>query len=274
MTTHPNVTSGERIERTIIVQDIETHLFEAGPTSAQPVLFLHGAHSGNLWLDYHRALAQQFHVFAPDLPGFGLTPRPDWMRDISDYVLFMQDLIRALDLQQPHLIGHSLGGWMAAELAVWYPEMIGKLVLCNAAGLRVKGSPMGDLFALNPQEALALCFEHLDAAAPLIPAEITTDFLMTQYRENITLALLMWNPNYDPQLGRRLARITCPTLIIWGEKDRLLPPVYGETWHQLIPGSILISLPDTGHMPMFERLEDWTRHVVTFLQAHEGAAHE
>jgi pimeloyl-ACP methyl ester carboxylesterase len=231
------------------------------------VLFLHGAHSGNLWLDYHRALSQHFHVFAPDLPGFGLTERPDWMREISDYVLYLHDLLQALDLTKPFLIGHSLGGWMAAELTVWYPEMIGKLILCNAAGLRVKGSPIANLFALNPQEALALCFENLDAAAPLIPSEVSIDFLMAQYRENISLALLMWNPNYDPKLERRLSRITCPTLIIWGANDRLIPPVYGETWQKHIAGSTLVSMPGVGHMPMFERQEAWTQHAVEFLQS-------
>ena len=266
MTTSSTLPSGERIERTIPVQGIETHLFEAGSASAPPALFLHGAHSGNLWLDYHRALAEHFHVFAPDLPGFGLTGRPDWMRDITDYVLYLQDLLQALGLKKPLIIGHSLGGWMAAELAVWYPELIGKLVLCNAAGLRVKGSPMANLFALNPQEALALCFENSNAAAPLIPAEPSIDFFMTQYRENISLALLMWNPNYDPRLERRLARITCPTLIIWGANDRLIPPVYGETWHKSIPGSTLVSMPGTGHMPMFEQQDAWMQQITAFWQ--------
>jgi pimeloyl-ACP methyl ester carboxylesterase len=267
MSTPPTVTFGERTERTIPVKGIQTHLFEGGSTSTPPLLFLHGAHSGNLWLDYHRALSQQFHVFAPDLPGFGLTERPDWMRDITDYVLYLHDLLQALDLTKPFIIGHSLGGWMAAELAVWYPEMVGKLVICNSPGIRVKGAPIADLFALNPQAALALCFENLDAAAPLIPAEVTIDFLMTQYRENVSLALLMWNPSYDPKLERRLTRITCPTLIIWGTNDRLVPPVYGDAWHRLIAGSQLVSLPGVGHMPMFEQPEAWMQQVAAFLQA-------
>ena len=90
---------------------------------------------------------------------------------------------------------------------------------------------------------------------------------MTQYRENVSLALLMWNPNYDPKLERRLARITCPTLIIWGTNDRLVPPVYGDAWHRLIAGSQLVSLPGVGHMPMFEQPEAWMQQVAAFLQA-------
>src|SRR5437773_4877983 len=139
----------ERIERTIDVRGIQTHMFEAGPSTAPPLLYLHGTHLGNLWLDCHNALSQNFHVFAPDTPGFGLTERPDWMRDMSDYVLFFRDLLNELELDQVMLVGHSLGGWMTAELAVWYPERVKKLVLSNAVGIRVKGMPMADLFVMN-----------------------------------------------------------------------------------------------------------------------------
>lgn len=86
-------TTLERPERTIFVRDISTHLFEAGASSAPPLLYLHGTSLGNLWLDFHRALTQRFHVFAPDIPGFGLSARPDWMRDMSDYVLYFHDLL-------------------------------------------------------------------------------------------------------------------------------------------------------------------------------------
>src|SRR5579883_3601940 len=96
----PHVTSGERIERTIDVQGIATHLFEAGSPAAPPLLYLHGTSLSNLWLDYHRAMAQRFHVFAPDMPGFGLTPRPDWMRDMSDYTLYLRDLLDTLGLDK------------------------------------------------------------------------------------------------------------------------------------------------------------------------------
>jgi pimeloyl-ACP methyl ester carboxylesterase len=130
-------TSLERPERTVSVRGISTHLFEAGDPSAPPVLYLHGTFLGNLWLDFHLALAQQFHVFAPDTPGFGLSERPDWMRDMSDYVLYFRDLLDTLGLEKATLVGHSLGGWMAAELAVWYPERVEKLVLSNAAGMRI-----------------------------------------------------------------------------------------------------------------------------------------
>lgn len=265
-------TSGERIERTIDVQGIQTHLFEAGSPTAPPLLYLHGTFLGNLWLDYHNALAQHFHLFAPDTPGFGLTRRPDWMRDMSDYTLYFRDLLNALGLQKAAIIGHSLGGWMAAEIAVWYPDRVSKLVLSNAAGIRVKGSLIANLFAMNAQELVAACFDNLAAAMPLMPPEVNADYLLDQYRQRATLASLAWNPHYDPKLERRLAWVTCPTLVIWGENDRLIPPIYGDTFHKLIPGSKLVKLAGTGHMPMFEQYEAWSAAIVEFLTQNQEAA--
>ncbi len=263
---------GERIERTVSVQSIETHLFEAGNPTAPPLLYLHGTYLGNLWLDFHTTLSRHFHIFAPDTPGFGLTLRPDWMRDMSDYILYFRDLLNVLGLDKPAIIGHSLGGWMAAELAIWYPERVGKLVLSNAAGIRVKGSPIANLFAMNPQEILAVCFDDPMAAFPLIPPEVNVDYLLDQYRQRMTLASLAWNPNYDPKLERRLVWIACPTLIIWGEHDRLIPQVYGDVLQQRIPGAKLVKLPDTGHMPMFEKHAEWAQHIAEFLLASQEAS--
>jgi len=253
-----------RPERTVDVRGIATHLFEAGPPTAPALLYLHGTFLGNLWLGYHSALAERFHVVAPDAPGFGLTARPDWMRDMSDYVLYLRDLLDALGLERAIVVGHSLGGWMAAELAVWYPERVAKLVLSNAAGIRVKGAPIANLLAMNPQETLAAVFDDPAAAAPLMPPEVNTDYILDQYRQRMTLATLAWNPSYDPKLERRLARVACPTLVVWGENDRLIPPVYAAAWQRAIPHAEVVTLAGTGHMPMFERPAEWSRAVIEF----------
>ncbi len=256
----------EKVERTVNVRGIQTHMFEAGSPVAAPLLYLHDTFLGNLWLGYHIALAQNFHVIAPDIPGFGLTERPNWMRDMSDYVLYFRDLLETLGLDKAIVVGHSLGGWMAVEVAVWFPERVEKLVLSNAAGIRVKGTPIADLFAMNPQEVLMACFDNLAAAMPLMPAEFNTDYLLSQYRQLTTLASLAWNPAYDPKLERRLERISCPTLIVWGQHDRLIPPIYGDTFHRLIANSELVKLEGTGHMPMFEKPVEWCGAIREFLQ--------
>jgi len=259
------VALGEKIERTITVQGVATHVFEAGPATAPPLLYLHGTNLGNLWLEYHSTLSQNFHVFAPDPPGFGFTERPDWMRDMSDYILFFRDLLDELGLDTPVIVGHSLGGWMAVEMAVWYPERVKKLVLSNAVGIRVKGKPIADLFAMAPQELLAACFDDFTAAMPLIPPEVNVDYLLAQYKQLTTLASLAWNPNYDPKLERRLASVKTPTLVIWGRNDRLIPVAYAETYHRLIAHSRLVILDGTGHMPMFEKPREWCKAISDFL---------
>jgi pimeloyl-ACP methyl ester carboxylesterase len=256
----------EKVERTVNVRGIVTHMFEAGSPAAAPLLYMHGHGLGNLWLEFHQSLARNFHVFAPDIPGFGLTERPDWMRDMSDYILYFRDLLDELGLHKAIVVGHSLGGWMAAELAVWYPERVEKLVLSNSAGIRVKGTPIANIFAMNPQELLMTLFDDFSAAAPLIPAEFNTDYLLSQYRQLTTLASLAWNPAYDPRLERRLERIACPTLIVWGQNDRLIPPVYGDAFHRLIAHSELVKLEGTGQMPMFEKPAEWCNVIYKFLQ--------
>lgn len=267
----PGAAAGTRKEYTVQVQGISTHLFEAGPANAPALLYLHGTSLGNLWLEYHNLLARDFHVFAPDTPGFGLTERPDWMRDMSDYVLYFRELLKELDLSEVSLVGHSLGGWMAAEFAVWYPERVRKLVLSNSAGIRVKGSPIANLFAMNPQETVAACFDNPAAALPLMPKEINAEYFVHMYGERTTLAALAWNPGFDPKLARRLQSINRPTLVIWGKNDRLIPVVYGSTFQSLIPGSQLVILEGTGHMPMFEQADIWAQHISTFLHQ-EGHA--
>jgi pimeloyl-ACP methyl ester carboxylesterase len=257
--------STEHIERTVDVRGVATHLFEAGEPTAPPLLYLHGILVGNMWLDYHKALAQNFHIFAPDIPGFGLTECPNWMRDINDYVLYLRDLLDVLNLEKPFIIGHSIGGWMAAEVAVWYPERVSKLVLVNALGLRVKGTPIPNIFALTPEEVIGICFENIMAAQPLMPLDVNVDYMFSQYKQFSTLASLLWNPGYDPKLEHRLARVTSPTLLLWGEHDRLTAPVYGDTYHNLIVGSKLIKLVGRGHMPMLEHAEEWSTAISQFL---------
>lgn len=264
-------TADERSERTVEVQGIPTHLFEAGSLKSPPLLYLHGTFLGNLWLDYHRALAQHFHLFAPDIPGFGLTPRPEWTRDMSDYILYFRDLLDVLELEKVHLVGHSLGGWMAVEVAIWYPERVQRLVLSNAAGIRVKGTPIPHLLAMHPEEMLAVCFDNLAAAAPLIPPQVNEEYLLSQYRQRATLASLAWNPDYDPKLELRLGRVQIPTLLVWGEHDRLIAPIYGETYRKLLPHAQLTVLPGTGHMPMFEQPKQWSAAITTFLAGQEVA---
>jgi pimeloyl-ACP methyl ester carboxylesterase len=266
------IQSAECLERTVEVQGIATHLFEAGNPAAHPLLYLHGMLDGNQWLDYHKAMARHFHVFVPDIPGFGLTARPNWMRDISDYVFYVRDLLDALGLEKPFIVGHSIGGWIAAEIAAWYPDRVSKLVLTGALGLRIKETPMPDIFAMGPEEIIGTSFANPMAALPLMPSEISVEYMFAQYKQLTTLASLLWNPGYDPKLARRLARVQCPTLLLWGEHDRLIASAYGELYQTLIADSSLEKLAGAGHMPMFEQPEAWSSAISQFLNQEGGNA--
>jgi pimeloyl-ACP methyl ester carboxylesterase len=94
---------------------------------------------------------------------------------------------------------------------------------------------------------------------------MNTEYLLRMYSERTTLASLAWNPSFDPKLERRLASLKCPTLILWGKNDRLIPPIYGETFHRVIANSQLAMIEGTGHMPMFEKHEEWSKIISTFL---------
>jgi pimeloyl-ACP methyl ester carboxylesterase len=238
------------VEQYIEVDGVRTHLLSAG--EGPPLVYLHGVAPAGDWLPLHDLLSSSFTVHAPDHPGFGLTERPEWLSGIDDLVLHYEELFRALDLAQPILVGFSLGGWLAAEYAVAYPERVSRLVLLNAAGLHVDGALIPDLAALTRERLTETVFHDPRAAEAYYQSRVRPEERLRQYRAMTTTALIAWNPWFDPKLQRRLRRIQCPTLALWAEHDRLIPPVYGETYRDAIPNARLEILPDCGHMAPIE----------------------
>ncbi|MFQ5457577.1 MAG: alpha/beta fold hydrolase, partial [Myxococcota bacterium] len=153
-------------EETVGVRGVEVRVLSAG--EGDPLLVLHGAAGGGAWLPFHEALATHFRVIAPVCPGFAGTARPDWADTMEDYTLHHVDLMDALGLGAARVLGVSIGGWMAADLASRYPERVAKLLLVGASGLHVGEAPIPDIFALPIEQALPLFFEDLGAAMALI----------------------------------------------------------------------------------------------------------
>jgi pimeloyl-ACP methyl ester carboxylesterase len=243
---------------------VRTHLLRGG--RGEPVLVLHPEFGSNRWFPYHDRLAARFQVFAPDHPGFGRSERPDWLDGIDDLVFHYVDLLDALELQRVAVIGTSFGGWIAAELAVTHPERVHRLVLVGAAGLKVDGVDRFDVFLHPVEQTLLHLFHDSSRSAQLLPTEIGTEVIVGAYREAATLARLSWNPYfYDPKLGRRLRRVTAPTLVVWGENDTFLPVQYGEAYADLIPDATLRRIPACGHLVPFEQTDAFIRQVVGFL---------
>jgi len=250
------------VERYVEIDGVRTHVLQAG--DGPPLVYLHGVAPAGDWLPLHDQLARAFTVYAPDHPGFGLTPRPEWLSGMDDFVLHYEELFRALGLEQPVLVGFSLGGWIAAELAVTYPERVGGLVLFNAAGLHVDGALIPDLPALSRERLTETVFHDPLAADAYYKSRVLPEERLRQYRAMTTTALIAWNPWFDPKLQRRLRRIQCPTLVLWAEHDRLIPPVYGEAYRDAIPGARLEVLPHCGHMAPIECPEAVAEAVLRF----------
>jgi pimeloyl-ACP methyl ester carboxylesterase len=238
-------------EQFVEVDGVRTHLLCAG--EGPPLVYLHGVAPAGDWLPLHQLLAQQYTVYAPDHPGFGYTERPEWLGGMDDLVLHYEELFRTLGLERPLLVGFSLGGWIAAEYAVTYPERVGGLVLLNAAGLHVDGHLIPDLPALSRERLTETVFHDPQVAEAYYQSRVHPEERLRQYRAMVTTALVAWNPWFDPKLQRRLRRIQCPTLALWAEHDRLIPPIYGEAYRDAIPGARLELLHGCGHMAPIER---------------------
>jgi pimeloyl-ACP methyl ester carboxylesterase len=239
-------------------------LREAG--SGPPLLFLDGP-LGATWSSAHDRLAERFRVLAPDAPGTGGSESCDWLAGADDLAFLYLDLLDALGLERVRLVGVSVGGWVAAEMAVFGAARVERLVLTDAAGLRVAGGPVADPFAVPPAGLGRLLFHDPALVGEWESRPETPESLERSYRERAALARLAWSPFFhDPKLARRLHRVTASTLVLWGAEDRLIPAAHGEAYAELIPGARLELVPECGHLPHVERPEMFARIVLESLE--------
>jgi pimeloyl-ACP methyl ester carboxylesterase len=252
------------IPSTIEVNGLKLALRRTG--AGKPLLFLHGTDGLGEWPTLLDRLAQRFTVLAPDHPGFGQTPIPPWIDDISDMAYFYLDAIAALGLSEIRLVGHSLGGWIALEMAVRATAPLHSLVLIDAAGIHVKGVAKADIFLIDPEEQARLMYVDPAAAEAAATRAAAGKYDEEAILNRIASARLGWHPRFfNPRLERWLHRIDIPTHIVWGEKDRFIPPAYAAALHRLIPGSSLTIVPETGHLPHVERPDLVARSIAAFL---------
>ena len=240
------------------------HLLRGG--SGAPVLFLHAAGGAGQWLRFHELLAQRFEVFAPDHPGFGGSDELADVEAMDDLVFHYLDVIDRLGLDRPAVVGASFGGWIAAELAVAAPHKIGPLVLLSAAGLRLPGHPVTDIFLLTPPQLAGTLFHDQAQAATFLPAHPDLDTVLAAYRDQTACARFAWVPFMNnPKLERRLHRITAPTRVIWPADDRVVPIAHGRRYAELIPGASFTVVENCGHAMYFERPDEFAGIVADFL---------
>jgi pimeloyl-ACP methyl ester carboxylesterase len=238
----------------------EVRVLEAGEAGAPPLVFLHGIMG---LLDDTRCLetlAKHHHVYAPELPGYGDSNGEELLEDMLDFTLHGWDVLESLSLHKPMLVGHSLGGMIAAEMACLAPADIHTLILVDPFGVWLDEQPIPDLFSMLPFEFGDYLFEDPARAERLLPGvsdladpEALRQFTIDTARQLGTAGKLLF-PIPNRRLSKRLYRLTTPTLVVWGEDDRLMPAAhYAARWQSLVPHAHVVTLPGAGHMLPYEQ---------------------
>jgi pimeloyl-ACP methyl ester carboxylesterase len=232
-----------------------------------PLIYLHGTDGLAEWPSILDTLAERFDVIVPDHPGFGATEVPQWIDDVSDVAYIYLDAVAKLGLSGVHVVGQSLGGWIALEMAVRSTQHLRSLTLIASAGIHVKGVPKADIFMIDPEEHARLAYADPKLGEEAAERAGADKFQELAVLNRIASARYGWQPRFfNPRLERWLHRVNVPTHVIWGDRDRIIPPAYAEAFHRLIPGSTLTMIPDAGHLPHIERAPAVAAAMQSFLR--------
>ncbi|MGO9449945.1 MAG: alpha/beta fold hydrolase [Candidatus Binataceae bacterium] len=248
---------------------IELHQYGS---SGEPLLFLHGA-GGLTGVDpFLEDLSKDFKVYAPHFPGYGDSTGNEHIDDVFDAALFYHQFMDELGIASAHVVGHSMGGMLAAELAALCNHRVKKLVLAAPAGFWLEANPIPDFFAADLTEIAPLLFYDPSSALAKMFTAIPEDFkaLETMYVERVkrlaTAGKFLW-PLPDRGLKKRAYRISSPTLVVWGEGDKLIPPIYANEFTSRIKGAKSASIKQAGHMLMYEQQAAFVKTVRDFLKS-------
>jgi pimeloyl-ACP methyl ester carboxylesterase len=247
---------------------IETRVDVSG--HGPPVLFLHGE-TGH-WDPFLERLAQRFTVYAPHFPGTspGAETAINELRDVWDLTLYYEELLDALQLDSVAVVGHSVGGMFAAELAAHARKRIRRLVLISAAGLWRDDQPIPNWWSIPAAQLPAWTVAQPDGLVGQIMFAVPRDreeAIQAVIRKTWSLACaakFTW-PIPEKGLDRRVHRICARSLIVWGKQDRLIPPIYAQEFVDRIAGATAFLVDDAGHIPQLEQLDVVSDAVVRFL---------
>jgi len=256
----------------ISIAGVELEMFERG--RGAPILYLHGGAGIGLDVPFLDLIAQSRRVIAPSHPGFGKSSLPDWLDSMDDIAHIYLELMDRLDLTRTDVVGFSVGGWIAAEIATKVPERIDRLVLIGPVGVKT-GRPdkldIPDVFAM-PREQLDRLRFHDPAKNPVDLAKLSDDELAIIARNSESLALLTWEPYmHNPKLPHRLHRVQAPALFLRGASDGLVSAEYLERYAALLPNAAIETIPEAGHLPQAEQPAATAAKVLKFLQPRQAA---
>lgn len=233
------------------VNDAAITVSERG--AGHPVLLLHGGGGPQTvtpWAD-RLAAAKPAHVLTPTHPGFAGTPRPATLDSVRGLAAVYLALLDTLDLRDVTVVGNSIGGWLAAEMAVTGTSRVSGYVLVDAVGIEVPGHPVADFFSLTPTELAEHSYAN-PAKYGIDPATLSPEAMAAMAGNRAAIEVYAGRTMSDPTLTARLADVTTPTLVVWGEADRIGAPDFGRAYAAAIPGATFELLTGTGHMPQIE----------------------
>jgi pimeloyl-ACP methyl ester carboxylesterase len=249
-----------------VINGIRIELIERG--GGQPLLFLHPGIGISPTAPVLDLLAGRTRLIAPSHPGFGCSEQPPSFTSIDDLAYFYLDLLDELALDRTIVAGVSLGGWIAAEMAVKSCARISHLVLANPVGIKVgdrETRDIADIFALTEEQFAEMAYFDPGAGKHDYKAMPEAEVLAVARNREAT-ARYGWSPYmHDPKLKQRLHRIRVPTLLLWGTADRILAPPYGQAYCAAIPGARLEPIARAGHFPHLERPEEFARLIFAFV---------
>ncbi len=253
---------------TISLAGNAVELFETG--EGAPLLFLHSGQGFVPDHPYVAMLAKGRRLIAPSHPGFGKSALPEWLDTCDDIAHIYLELMDRLGLARVDLVGCSLGGWIAAEMATKSPERVKKLVLSSPVGVKTGPADqldIPDIFAM-PQDKVSQLMFHDPAKAAFDPSAMSDEELMVVARNRESLALLVWEPwMHNPKLKHRLYRVSCPTLFLRGESDGLVTADYLARYAKLVPNARIETIAAAGHAAQVEAPAAFAAKVLAFLDA-------
>jgi pimeloyl-ACP methyl ester carboxylesterase len=228
----------------------------------QPFLLLHGGGGPDTVSRFAAAFADAHpvQVLVPIHPGFGMTPRPERLHTIKQLAVLYVALLADLDLSGVTVMGNSVGGWIAAEMALLHSARISGMILIDSVGILVEAQRIADFFSLTPEQVLQAAFHNPDRFR-VDPTSMPEAAQQTAAANRVSLATYAGTAMSDATLETRLEAVNLPSLVLWGDSDHIVTPEYGRALARAIPGAHFQILAEAGHLPQVESPVDTMRAI-------------